>query len=317
MKRRQFLLQAAAAAGIGFITGPRLLAQAVPGAAEAPAPAPRPQAAVAFRTLRGKAGLFTGRGGTIGWHASDTSLVAIDTQFSDTASLFLAGLPGRGGRRLDVVFNTHHHTDHTSGNRTMKAASERIVAQRLCPRFQLRQAEWEHTLERQVFADTFFDELWRHDLGDEVVSAQFLGAAHTGGDSVVCFEKDNVVHLGDLVFNRIYPVVDRLGGGSIKGWVSVLERLLKEYPADAIYVFGHGNPRFGVSGGRGEIVVMRDYLSALLDYVSKQIAAGRPREQIIALENFPGFEDFHLPPGKGNRLPANLGAAFDELSGKA
>jgi len=32
----------------------------------------------------------------------------------------------------------------------------------------------------------------------------------------------------------------------------------------------------------------------------------------VALENFPGFEDFHAP--LPNRLGANLGVAYDELT---
>ena len=62
---------------------------------------------------------------------------------------------------------------------------------------------------------------------------------------------------------------------------------------------------------------MRDYLSALLDRAGKAIAAGQSRDELVRLGNMPGFDDFHVPPGRGNRLPANLAAAFDELSGVA
>ena len=30
--------------------------------------------------------------------------------------LFLDGLPGRNGRKFDVLVNSHHHGDHTGGN---------------------------------------------------------------------------------------------------------------------------------------------------------------------------------------------------------
>jgi glyoxylase-like metal-dependent hydrolase (beta-lactamase superfamily II) len=270
---------------------------------------------VAFVKLRGNTGYFTGRGGTIGWYSTPEALVAVDTQFEDTARLFLAGMPGRGQRNLDWVFNTHHHGDHTGGNRLFKAVSKAIVAQRLEPRFQLRQGERDHNLDKQVFADTWFDELWSCDLGAECLSARFFGSAHTGADCVVCFEKANVVHLGDLVFNRMYPVIDRFGGGTVRGWLEVLERIPKEFSDDTLYLFGHGNPRFGVTGGRAELALMRDYLSALLEHVARQVAAGRSRAELIAMDNFPGFEDFHVAPGKGNRLPANLGAVYDELTG--
>ena len=130
----------------------------------------------------------------------------------------------------------------------------------------------------------------------------------------VVFEKANVVHMGDLVFNRLYPVIDRPAGASIRHWIVVLEEVAKNYPADAIYVFGHGNPKFGVTGKRDDLLVLRDYFTAVLDYTQKKIAAGEPKEAIIGLENFPGFDDFHAP--LPNRLASNLTVAYDELTAK-
>jgi len=117
------------------------------------------------------------------------------------------------------------------------------------------------------------------------------------------------------VFNRIYPVIDRPAGASFRGWATRLEEILKTYPADAIYIFGHGSQKFGVTGGPTDIKAFRDYIVALLDHVETEIKAGKPRAEIVKLENFPGFTDLHVPPGPGNRLGGNLGAAFDELTG--
>lgn len=314
MNRRSFLARASLLAAAGLCVRPSLFAQVSPNAPDHSAVPVVPKGpSTLFQPLRRGAGYFTGRGGTIGWLSSKDALVAVDTQFPETASLFLAGVPERGRRDMDVVFNTHHHADHTSGNPTFKPVAKQIVAQRKVPFYQLRAAERTGTLPKQVFADTLFDEVWRHPLGDEIVTAQFFGAAHTGADSVVIFEKANIIHMGDLVFNRLYPVIDRVGGGNIAGWVKVLEAAIKEFPEDAIYVYGHGNGSFGVTGKRADLGVMRDYLSALLDYVGKGIAAGKKKEELQALGNLPGFTDFHLPVGKGNRFPANVDAAFDEL----
>lgn len=59
---------------------------------------------------------------------------------------------------------------------------------------------------------------------------------------------------------------------------------------------------------------MRNYWTAVLDYTSKKIAAGEPKEKIAALANLPGFPDFHTP--LPNRLGGNLGTAYDELTEK-
>jgi glyoxylase-like metal-dependent hydrolase (beta-lactamase superfamily II) len=324
MNRRTFLLRSGGLAAAGLFSRSMLRAQS-PGpatapkgsstaGAEAPAPARPPLGPpiTEFKPLRRNVGIFTGRGGTIGWLASSSSLMVIDTQFPDTAAACLAGLPGRDRRTLDVVLNTHHHFDHTSGNPVFKPAARTIVAQANVPKLQFAAAEKAGNLDTQVFADTTFADVWRHEAGDEVVMAQYFGPAHTNGDSVMIFEKANVVHMGDLVFNRLYPYVDRPGGASVRGWVKRLEEIHGSFPADAIYIFGHGNSRFGVTGTRDDLLVMRDLLSALLERVEKGLAAGQTKDQITALENLPGFPDFHVPAP--NRLTDILGTVYAELT---
>jgi len=310
MNRREFLRSSlAASAGIAWTRG--LAAQA----AAAPLPATE------FRPLRGDVGIFTGRGGTIGWLASKDALAVVDTQFPDTAILCLRGIPGIGARTIDATINTHHHGDHTGGNGVFKPASKVLVAQENVPKLQFEAAKRAEGSVRpdpaalvanQVYADTTFSDVWRRDLGGEIVTAEFRGPAHTGGDAVVIFEKANVVHMGDLVFNRLYPYVDRPGGATIRGWIKSLEDSAAAYPADAIYVFGHGNPRFGVTGKRADLLVMRDFFTAVLERVQAAIAAGQDKPTVVAAASLPGFPDYDTP--LPNRLGGILGAAFDELT---
>ncbi len=311
MNRREFLVRSSLLASAGLVFRSRGLTAGP--AAPQPVPAAVPPV-TEFRPLRRGVGLFSGRGGTIGWLATRDGLAVVDTQFPDTAAICLAGLPGRGARRIDVVINTHHHADHTSGNPAFKPVARTIVAQQNVPKLQFAAAEKAGTLDQQVFADTTFAEAWRHDLGDETVTAQYFGPAHTGGDVVVHFERANVVHVGDLTFNRLYPAIDRPAGASIHGWITRLGEITKTYPADAIYLFGHGKSEFGVTGGHADMRVFRDYLTALLEHVQKEIAAGKSRDEIVRLENFPGFPDLHSP--LPNRLGSNLGVAYDELTEK-
>jgi cyclase len=321
MNRRDFLVRSSLFATAGLLARAKLAAQtpvpstgsgqAVPAARPATAPAPvTPE----FKPLRRDVGFFTARGGTIGWLSNKDALVAIDTQFPDTAAMFLSGLPGRGGRKLDLLINTHHHGDHTGGNGVFKPETKKIVAHANVPALQRAAAERSKTLAAQVYADTTFPETWRTELGGETISARYHGPAHTSGDIITVFEKANVIHLGDLVFNRMYPVIDRPAGASVRGWIRVLEAAAKTYPADAIYIFGHGNPKFGVSGQRGDLLVLRDYWSAVLAHVEKEIAAGKKKEQVVGMENLAGFPDFHSP--LPNRLGGNLGVAYDELTEK-
>jgi glyoxylase-like metal-dependent hydrolase (beta-lactamase superfamily II) len=317
MNRREFI-RSSLVLSAGMAAAGRLGAQAGAPAAGV--------SATQFTPLRRDVGIFTGRGGTIGWLASRDALAVVDTQFPDTALVCLKGIPGIGNRTIDATINTHHHLDHTAGNVVFKPASRELVAQANVPKLQFNaatRAEQSVRLDSpkidpaamvasQVYADTTFTDVWRRELGSEIITAEFRGPAHTGGDAVVVFEKANVVHMGDLVFNRIYPFVDRPGGATIRGWVKSLEDSAAAYPADAVYVFGHGNPRFGVTGKRADLLGMRDFFTAVLEHVQGEMAAGHDKPAVVALENMPGFPDYHAP--LPNRLGLILGAAFDELT---
>jgi cyclase len=309
MNRRLFLAKSAALGVSGLLLRRPVLAQAAWGRGAA---APT---AVAFTPIRRGVGMFTGRGGAIGWLSNAEALVAVDTQFADTAEQFLAGLPGREGRMLDLVINTHHHGDHTGGNATFRGATRSILGHANVPELMRSGGGRGAPATPPVVPDTTFTESWRREIGDEVITARYFGAAHTRGDIVTHFEQANVIHLGDLAFNRVYPVIDRNAGGTFQGWLSVLERIAAEYPADTTYIFGHSHAsdsRYTTLGTRADLLRFRDYVSALLEHTRREIAAGRSREQIVELQNLPEFEDYHV---EGNsRLPGNLGAAFDELT---
>jgi cyclase len=304
ISRRVFLVSSSMTALAGVIR--------LPAFAQAPAAAPP----ATFRELRQGVGLFTARGGTIGWLVSPDGVAVVDTQFPDTAAQCLEGLKARSPRSVDVLLNTHHHADHTAGNGVFRPAARTIVAHENVPGLQKIAAERAKALDAQVYADTTFKGEWKQALGKESVVAKHFGPAHTGGDAVILFERANVAHMGDLVFNRLYPFIDRPGGASIAGWITLLEKVTQEHDKDTLYVFGHGRDGFGVTGDRKDLLVQRDYLSALLDTVRKGLAAGQTKDEVTKIGAIPGFPD-HAEMGNILRLSANLDVAYDELTDRA
>jgi glyoxylase-like metal-dependent hydrolase (beta-lactamase superfamily II) len=278
--------------------------------AQAPAPAPP---ATAFRDLRRGVGCFTGQGGTIGYIITPDNTVVVDSQYPATAKICLDGLKSRAAHPIDFLINTHHHEDHTAGNPVMRPAVGRIVAQRGEPALQRKAADQAGTLTAQVFPDTVFTTDWKMVLDQETVSAHFYGPGHTGADIVVLFENANVVHMGDLAWNRFHPFVDRPAGASIANWQKALDRIAGQHTADAIYIFGHGKPEAGITGGRSDLLNFRDYFTAVIDYVQRGVEAGHSKEDIVKLERLRGFEDY-VAPSKTINLAQVLGAAYDELT---
>jgi glyoxylase-like metal-dependent hydrolase (beta-lactamase superfamily II) len=141
------------------------------------------------------------------------------------------------------------------------------------------------------------------------MALKYYGPAHTGGDSVVTFEKASVVHMGDLVFNRRHPFIDRPGGASIVNWITVLERTVADHKKDTAYIFGHGSPKFGATGSRADLLYMRDYLAALLEFVRGEIKAGKPKDAIVKVTDpLKGF------PDHGPLIERVLTPAYEELT---
>lgn len=309
LSRRRFLTSSTLLVTASALDLRALFAQA--SAAQAPP-------ATAFTPVRGTVGYFTGQGGTIGWHIDRKSVAVIDAQFPATAKVCLDGVNQRsGGLQLDYLVNTHHHGDHTGGNSVFRPVAKKILAHVNVPKLQ-REAAARAAASAQpgaapqpepVVADATFEKTWREDVGDEVMALKYYGPAHTGGDSVITFEKANVVHMGDLVFNRRHPFIDRPGGASIANWITVMEQTVADHGKDTIYIFGHAGPQFPATGGSADLLFQRDYLAALLAFVRGEIKSGKPRDVIVKITDpLPKF------PDHGPLIERVLAAAYDELA---
>jgi cyclase len=113
--------------------------------------------------------------------------------------------------------------------------------------------------------------------------------------------------MGDLMFNRRHPFIDRPGGASIAGWITVLEAVMKAHGADTVFVFGHAGDGFKVTGTRADLQVQRDYFTALLEFTKKEKAAGKTRDEFIKTATpLTGF------PDHGPLIERVTTAAWDE-----
>lgn len=279
--------------------------------AQTPAPP-----ATNFLNARRNVGVFTGRGGTIGWLVNKDAMVAVDSQFPDTATICVAGLRQRaGGRGFDRLFITHHHADHTAGNPVFRPVTTKIVAQANARDLQRKAAAEAQppTTDQQVYPDAVFDKAWSEPFGDERVTAKHYGPGHTGGDAIIHFQKANVVHMGDLLFHERHPFIDRPAGASIRNWITSVRAIASEMPRDTIYIAGHSKEGLPVLVDRAAILKQGDYFEAVLTEARKGLAAGKSKEEIAKLETLRGFESYQSSPPRLT-LAFVLGVACDELA---
>jgi glyoxylase-like metal-dependent hydrolase (beta-lactamase superfamily II) len=258
-------------------------------------------------------GIFTEKGGTIGWYVDGDAVVVVDSQFPDSAKNFMSELRNKTGRKIDILFNTHHHGDHTSGNYHLKDFVIDIVAQENCPKLQEKFYGVGETKEKQKYAGITFKEEWELNLGKEKIKAYHFGPAHTGGDAFLHFQNANVVHMGDLVFNRVYPYMDSPAGCTAEGSINVLEKAMSLFDDDTKFIYGHAISDDYVSGSIKDLKLQRDFFSALLEFVGKEIKAGKSLEEIEKASGIPGYES--LTERWEGAKNMNLKHAYKELTG--
>jgi glyoxylase-like metal-dependent hydrolase (beta-lactamase superfamily II) len=290
-----------------------------------------------FTPVRRNVGTFTMRGGTVGWLVNARGVAVVDTQFPAEARALLAGLQERSRNRgVDVLLNTHHHGDHTGGNGVFTGVARRVVAHGMANQHMRRapqppqQAQQGQQPPAQqpapqqppqnqppapapLYPDTTFTHSWSTAVGDERITARHHGRAHTSGDAVITFERANVVHMGDLAFHRRHPVVDRAAGASMRNWTRVLEQVVNAHARDTIYIFGHAAEGLPVTGSSTELLQFHDYLGAVLAFVERHVAAGRSREEILAMRTpLAGFEAWGPFGQPGPRDPVSV--AYEEVT---
>lgn len=250
---------------------PNALAQASPDAVTIKVEKLAPGVAVLF-----------GQGGNIGVSYGIDGNVLIDDQFAPLTPKILAAVATLDPDPVKFLINTHWHYDHTGGNENLGKNGTLIIAH---DNVRVRMVAGgtvggNATPPAPVAAlpvVTYHDGLSLHVNGDEV-RAYHMHAGHTDGDSIVVWKKANVVHMGDLFFNKVtLPFVDLSSGGDVRGFVEAADKVLAMTNDATRIIPGHGPV-----ATRADLIAYRDMLSSVIGSVAKGIAAKQTLAQIQA-----------------------------------
>ncbi|MDB5031729.1 MBL fold metallo-hydrolase [Mucilaginibacter sp.] len=297
MQRRNFLATTAVAAGALTLLSKRSLASLIAD--------PTYQ----FKPLRSNMGIFTERGGTIAWLSNKDGIVVVDAEFADTAPHVIAELQKQSTLPFQWLINTHHHGDHTGGNIAFKGLAKNVAAHQNSLINQKAVAVKANAEDKQLYPNITFADQWKTKVGDETIRAHYWGPGHTNGDAMIHFENANIVHTGDLVFNRMYPYIDRTAGASVKNWAVVLEKAQKQFDKNTLFVFGHAYDPVKVTGSLDDLKAMQNYVEKLAAFVSGEIKAGKSKDDILKATSIPGVTEW-----QGDGIQRSLSAAYDEFS---
>ncbi len=228
------------------------------------------QVTVTSEAVAGGVYMLTGAGGNIGVSVGSDGTLLIDDQYAPLSERILAAVKALGGDQPKLIVNTHYHGDHTGANGNFGKRGV-IIAQE---NVRLRLLE-EDQPGSALPVVTFQDRI-RVYFNDDEIDIIHLPAGHTDGDAIVWFKRANVVHMGDLFFNGIFPRIDIDAGGSIQGYINNLEKVLEWIPADARIIPGHGK--------LANLVELSEFLEMLQETsaaVQKQMAAGKDINAIV------------------------------------
>jgi quinoprotein relay system zinc metallohydrolase 2 len=210
------------------------------------------------------------------------------------------------------VINTHVHPDHIYGNLAFKQSGVQFVGHYKLPRAMAVRGEHylsnaKQTLDIHVDQDNIVPpdltvkDSMKLELGNREILLTAHPSAHTDNDLSVYDKTTNTFWLADILFVEHIPVLD----GSIKGWLSELNRLEKFHYA--LVIPGHGHP---VKDWPAGMLPQKAYLNKLANETRKLIRQGKTLEQAVETvglsdrNHWELFDQFHRK---------NVTIAFAEL----
>lgn len=224
-------------------------------------------------------GLLIGQDGNVVMVSGPRGVLIVDDQRPRSVPAVVAAANGP----ITHVINTHWHLDHSGGNALLAESGTEVIAHRNV-RARLMVDQFMAAYNRTVPASpaiawptiVFDDRLTIH-YGDETIRLIHAPSAHTDGDALVYLEQADVLHMGDLYFNGLFPFIDRSSGGTIDGLIAAIDVALSLAGERTHVIPAHGAP-----ARRADLVAWREMLATIRERVAREKDAGHSLEQVIA-----------------------------------
>ena len=312
--RREMLRVSATLAGSAFLahlfpgTLLRAYAQRAPSAADLVASMRAKFNAAPMETqkLADNVTMLSGPGGSVTVLNGPDGKFVVDTFVAPAWPRLKEALDGLGNAPVKYVIDTHWHFDHTDNNAPLHAAGATVLAHENTKKrmsephdlpvlyrgpdgalaglhFDPSPAE---ALPQQTFAASY-----KLQANGETLALQHFVPAHTDTDIYVHFQKANVIQMGDVFFNGMYPYIDPGTGGTITGNIAACDKILSLADNYTKIVAGHGP-----LGNKADLTKFRDMLVTSRDRVQKLKSAGKSAQEAVAEKP---FADLDSVWGKG------------------
>lgn len=191
--------------------------------------------------------------------------------------------------RIELLLNTHYHSDHTFGNQVFdcpilssdecRRNMEGALASHWSPREIAKGIEEDPTLadEWQELDITLPTETFKNEkrINFKGINVEFQRVGgHTSCSSVALFADYRIIFAGDIVFAERYPTL--LWDGNPHELILVLRKIIR-MDVDVII------PGHGVTCGKSSVGKLADYFECLANKCATLLAEGKTDEEILNL----------------------------------
>jgi len=229
--------------------------------------------------------MLKGSGGNIGVLTGKDGNLLVDDQYAPLSEKIKAAVQALDKGAIKYLVNTHIHGDHTGGNENFKKDGVTIIAQ---DHVRERMMKEQYNAVRKTTTPprdpealpviTFEDRISLHLNGEDIEVIHYKFGSHTDGDAIIHFKNANVYHMGDVFVRYGFPFIDMNNGGSINGFIKVLDLALTQIDDKAIIIPGHGE-----LATKADVKIFRDRLVDIRDQVAAALKKGKKPEEIPSL----------------------------------
>ena len=261
----------------------------------------RAQADIRVTKVREQFFLLTGAGGNVAALVFNEGITLVDTGRTEMSDKLLAAIRTLSPRPIRYIINTAVDPDHTGGNEKLGGAGgqitggnvagqiadaaegaeiiahenvlDRMTAPSVKPPIPVRMTPGTTYHVDHLKLSTFY-----HGDGIELFAAP---AAHTDGDTMVYFRRNDVLVAGDVFNMDRYPVIDVNRGGSINGEIDALNHIIEiAFPefrleGGTLVIPGHGR-----LCDSADVAYYRDMVTIVRDRVQDMVRKGMTVEQV-------------------------------------
>jgi glyoxylase-like metal-dependent hydrolase (beta-lactamase superfamily II) len=206
----------------------------------------------------------------------------VDSQFAPLTDKIVTAIGQISDQPIRFVVNTHVHGDHTGGNENLARLGALIFS-----RDQLRwrlihpspgpNGQAPPSAPAKALPVVTYDGPVTLHVNGEDVQLIPIRAAHTDGDTLIRFSKEDALVVGDCYRSVGYPFVDIFNGGTLDGLLAGLGEIIGLSGPNTKVIPGHGP-----IVDRNAVIAQRDLVLAMRDRMLPLIAKGMTVDQVLA-----------------------------------